>query len=151
MVPQGHLIAAQGQGLAVEGAPPQPGAETAGVFLLPGVEDDLPDLCRNEMIGHRQPAAQLGHRGKIHFRIAHFQRHGLQRKGRGSLLPQGRKQDQQRQRILPAGDADGDPVAGRDHLIIPDAAAHLGKQLLHDYQLPGLILVESPQKRKGKK
>ena len=103
------------------------------------------------MVRDGQSAAERFHRGKVHLRIAQVQRYRFQRKGRGPLLPQGRKQDQQRQRILPAGDADGDPVAGRDHLIIPDAAAHLGKQLLHDYQLPGLILVESPQKRKGKK
>ena len=123
VVAQGDLVAAPVQKGLVQGAPAHFGAHGAGVLLMAMVEDDGTDLRVNGGVGDIQPAAQLRHRGKIHAGKAHVDGDGLQGEGAGMVLPEPGQQGQKGQRILAARHADGDLIAGGDHMIVLHAAA----------------------------
>ena len=132
MMPQGHLVGAQFHGGLIQDAPAQFGTQRTGVFLFSDVENDLTDLGPAEGIGYLQPGTQIGDRGEVHLFVTHVQRHRQQFKRYRRMVPQLGQQPQQGQRILPARNAHGNPVSGREHLIIPNALSHLGQQLLHN-------------------
>ena len=139
VVAQRHLIQTPLQHGVVEGTPPHFRTQSAGIFLLTQVEDDVVDLRGHPGIGYVQGLAKLSHRAEVHARHPHIHGDGLQLKGDGVEGPQPGHGGQQRQGILSAGHADGDAVAGGDHFVVLDAPAGIRKNLFQE-QAPASAL-----------
>ena len=135
VVPQRDLGKAQPQKLLIQRAAPHLGAHGAGIFLPAIVENDRPDLSLDRVEGHVQPLTKRRHARKIHAGQSHVDRDGRQLERLRVILAKRRQQHQQRQRVLPAGNAHGDPVVRLDHVIIVGAAPHKTHQLLHMFRL----------------
>ena len=113
-MPQGKLIAARFLGHVVQDAAPHARAEATGVLLLALLKDDLPQARAAQMVFHTQGGAQGGNRAVIRLLAAEAgvgrQRDDLKRLR--VVVPQAGHAAEQRQGVLPAGDADRDAVPG---------------------------------------
>ena len=135
VVAQGDLADALFRQGGVQAAPPQFGAQGAGILLLPLLEDDLVHRHLNAGVGHLQPFAQRRHAGEVHARHAHLHGDGLHREGDGVEFLQPGQGYQRQQAVLSAADAHGDAVAGFDHMIVLHAPADKPQNMLHGVHL----------------
>ena len=114
----------------VQRAAPHFRAERARVLLLPGVKHDLADIRRHAGIRHAELLAHFFHTGKVHAGEAGIDGDALELERRGVIPPQICERGEQHERILAAGNAHGDAVAGGDHAVIVHAPAHnAGKRI----------------------
>ena len=114
-MPQRHLVAVQLFGSGVERAPAHLGAEGAGILLVPVVEDDGADKSAAHLVRHIVPPEQRFQRGVIH-RLA------------AKLGVEGDGHDFERE-------ADQNPVAGGQHLVLLDGFAHQAAEPLHRFRV----------------
>ena len=121
-----------------ERAAAQLGAQRAGV-LLPALEEhDLIDGDVHADVLHAERAAVIRHAVEAHARRARLNGHGDDPERLGIKAAQPRERGECEERILAAGDADGDGIARLDHVVILDAAAHEAQNFLHgSVFLPG--------------
>ena len=130
MVAERELVAAVLLHRSVQRAAPHFRAERARVLLLPGVKHDLADIRRHAGIRHAELLAHFFHTGKVHAGEAGIDGDALQLERRRVIPPQIRERSEQHERILAAGNAHGDAVAGGDHAVIVHAPAHnAGKRI----------------------
>ena len=115
VVAQGDLVAAQLLGLGVEEAPAHPGAEVAGVPVHR--DGDIEDIALKDGDGDPELFGVGLDEGPVLRVVAgvHHQEHQLEGLLRVALelLHELREEHG----VLPAGDADGDPVPGGDELV----------------------------------
>ena len=82
--------------------------------------------------------AVVRHAVEAHARRARLNGHGDDPERLGIKAAQPRERGEREERILAAGDADGDGIARLDHVVILDAAAHEAQNFLHgSVFLPG--------------
>ena len=134
---QGDLPDAQVRKGRVQAAPPQLGAQGAGVLLLPLIEHNVVYRHLDAGIGHVQLPAQVRHGVEAHTRGAGLQGDGVNGEGNGIKGPQPGQRGQRYQAVLAAGYAHGHRVPRVDHAVILHAPAHLSQKLLHVTSLPG--------------
>ena len=133
MVPQRNLAYPPFRQRRMQAAPPQLGAQGAGVLFFPLVEHDVVYRHGDTGIGHIQRGAVVGHRGEVHPRHTRLQRDGLHPEGlwiEGSQPSQGR---QRQQAVLAAGDAHGHGLSGFDHVVVLHTAADQSQYVLHGH------------------
>ena len=125
VMPQCDLVDPPLRQRRIQAAPPQLGAEGAGVLFFALFKYDLVYRHMDAGVRDLQLPAQLRHGVKAHARRAGLQRDGLQLKGDGIEVPQPGQSRQGQQAVLAAGDAHGHLVPGLDHVIVLHAAADL--------------------------
>lgn len=131
VVAQGHCVDARLLQGGVEGPPAHFGAQGAGVFLLPCLKDDMVHLGGDAVKGDPQVPAVVVQGGQVHPRCAHVHREGFHRKAPREKPGKAGQRGQQHQGVLPPGHADGDPLAGGDHVIVRHTAAEQAEDFLH--------------------
>lgn len=118
MVSQGDLGDPQAVHGGAQGAPPELGAQGAGIFLLAVLKNDLVDGHLFPVIGHLQLPAEVGNGGKVHAWGAAVNGDGYHIKGLGVKLPEPGQSAQCQYGILAAADAYRHRVPPVNHMII---------------------------------
>ena len=131
MMTERNRAAAVGERRVVKRAAPEIGAERTGIGFFADVKHDLADVGFFQNKFDIQLIAESGDRGEIHIRKADIQRNCFEVEPVGIEPPQICQRKQQGERILSAGDADGDAVAVSNHMIIICRAADIREQFLH--------------------
>ena len=131
VVPEGDLLHARLLQGGVERPAAELGAQGAGVLLLAGLEEDVADVGRDQVVGDVQVPAQVRDGGEVHPRHPHVDGEGLHPEAARQEPRQPGQGDEGEEGVLPAGDADGDALPRRDHVIVRDAAADEAEDLLH--------------------
>ena len=127
---EGELVAAEVVQRGVERAAAHLGAERAGIVLLPHVEHDLLDVRRDDGVRNVQLAAHLRDGRIVHPRKAEVDREPDEVKMQRVIALQMLQRAQEQQRVLAAGNADGNAVALGDHAVFVHALADEGGQFV---------------------
>ena len=109
------------------------GAQRAGIFLLALQKHDLIDRHVHADVLDTERRAIVGHGIKAHARHTRFDRDGHDLERLLVEFGKARERGERDERVLAAGDADGNGLAGFDHVIVRDAAAHEAQDFLHRY------------------
>ena len=120
----------------VQAAPPQLGAQGAGIFLLPLLKHDVVHRHGDADVRHVQRRAVVGDGRKVHTRHPRLQRDGLHLKGLGVKRPQTRQRRQRQQAVLAAGHAYRHRLPRLDHVVVLHTAADKPQYMLHTVFLP---------------
>ncbi len=120
---EGDALTTHLNGGAVESAAPEIGTESAGIFFFADVKDDGGDIRTDEVEGNAECIAVGGDRIKIAAWEPHIDSDGAKRKGDGIEAAERGERGKECHGILTAGDADGDGIAGPDHVIVVQRAA----------------------------
>ena len=131
MMPQRDLFEALLQKRLIQRPAAHLCAHGAGILFLPVVKNHRADLRDDTAVRHAETAAVFLHRAEIHARQPHVDGNGRQLVGPRIVFPQRRQQRQKRQRILAAGNADGDLIVGLYHAVVVNAAPHQTHHSLH--------------------
>ena len=130
VVPQRQLVEAPLHNCLIQGAPAHFRAQGAGILLLTVVKNNGSNFRLHNGIGYADIPAQ-----RFYARVVHSQPHVdgkcLQFKGLVEIRPQARQQGEQHQRVLSAGNANGNPVSLLNHIIVVHAPADKAHKLLH--------------------
>ena len=102
----------------------QLGAQRAGIFLPALQKNDLIDRHVHADVLHTERLAVIGHSVKAHARHARFDRDGCDPERLLIKLGKPRERGERDERVLAAGNADGDGLPRFDHVIVRDTAAH---------------------------
>ena len=120
----------------IQAAPPQLGAQGAGVLLLPLLKHNIVHRHRDADVRHVQLFAVIRHRLKAHARHPRLQRDGLHLKRLGVEFPQPRQRRQRQQAVLAAGYAHGHGLSRLDHVVVLHTAPDQAQDMLHAASLP---------------
>ena len=116
IVPERQLVAAGLLGGGVEDAAAQVGAEAAGRFFPLDVEDVF-DRVGDHVQRHFQRVAEILQRRGVPCAVGHVDAESLQVVFDRAVGLDEFEDVEQQQAVLAAGNADGDAVAGRDHVV----------------------------------
>ena len=133
MVAEGKLVTSQFLRERVETAPSQVRAQTAGILLVPGLEDHVPDVRAVDDVLDIEFFAHVNDGRVVHLRAVEAQ---VQRDADDlellRIVPAHLgKTVEERHRIFAAGHADRDLVAVLHHLVPVHGTAHVPLDLLH--------------------
>ena len=140
MMAQGHLVAAQLLSRRVKGAPPQLGAEGAGVFLFAVVKDHRADVGAADLVGDARSPKQGFQRRVVGGLPAELgvEGDGLNLVVEADVVPQKGQAHGQGNAVLAARYPHQHPVPGAEHLVILDGLPHQTAEPLHGPQFAHL-------------
>lgn len=124
MVTEGELVASARFERVVQSPAPHFGAERAGVFLLPDVENDLADIGLHARIGNSDTAAKLRDRRIVHFTVAKLDCDGFEIEALRVIAPELRERAEKNKAVLSPRDANRNAVAVLYHAVVVNALAH---------------------------